>query len=283
MVNGLIFKFISQDFSIILADLTYISNSFYYMIPKLQKLLHLALITSLLVLTACSSNPSSKLKAQTPQALYQDAKTALDASNYLTASEKLEQLESRFPFGPFAQQALLDLIFVYHQLDDPASALATAERFIRLNPNHENVDYAYYMKGLVNFNVNRGFLQQLLETDTSKRDAGAARQAFQDFSELLRRFPESKYANDARQRMIYLRNDLAKYEVHVARFYMRQNAYVAAINRAKYVVKHFSKTPAVADALALMARAYDILELPELSEKARRTLKLNYPDYAYIE
>jgi outer membrane protein assembly factor BamD len=163
-------------------------------------------------------------------------------------------------------------------LGDSENALSTADRFIRQNPRHPNVDYAYYMKGLIKFNNEVGFFQSLFAADLSQRDASSAREAFEHFSELMRRFPESKYAADARQRMIFLRNRLAEYELHVARFYMSREAYLAAANRAKYVVEHFPKTPAVKEALTIMITAYDLLELDDLAEQTREVLEFNYPN-----
>ena len=209
--------------------------------------------------------------------LYDQAQNSLKMGNFQPAIRRLEALDLRYPFGAYSQQSQLDLIYAYYKVDDTENALSTADRFIRQNPRHPNVDYAYYMKGLVKFTNESGFFQSLFSAKLSERDATGAREAFEHFSELMRRFPESKYAVDARQRMIYLRNRLAEYEIHVARFYMGREAYLAAANRAKYVVEHFPKTPAVKDALTIMVTAYDLLELDELADKARQVLEYNYP------
>ncbi len=214
--------------------------------------------------------------------LYEEARAALDTGNYQTAIEYYEKLDSRYPFGPHAQQGHLEIVYAYYKGDEPASAIAAADRFIKLHPRHPNVDYVYYIKGLTNFNQGRGILSGLLPTDDSQRDPGAARQAFEDFSELVQRFPESEYSADAAQRMVYLRNNLAEYELHVARYYMRRKAYVAAANRAKYVIENYQRTPSVSDALVLMANAYREMELYDLAADALRVLELNYPEHSAI-
>ncbi len=246
-------------------------------------LLRITLLLLLTVLGACSST-SEKDSFQTfpeldARELYETALTSLKNGNYQAAIRRLEALDLRYPFGAYSQQSQLDLIFAYHKHGDTASALSTADRFIRQNPRHPNVDYAYYMKGVVNFVSEVGFFQEIFSAKLSQRDASSARQAFEDFSELVRRFPDSHYIADARQRMIFLRNRLAEYEIHVAKYYMTREAYLAAANRAKYVVEHYPKTPSVAKALDIMVTAYEILELSELADKARQVLEYNYPDY----
>ncbi len=246
-------------------------------------LLRITLLLLFTVLGACSST-SEKDSFQTfpeldARELYETALTSLKNGNYQAAIKRLEALDLRYPFGAYSQQSQLDLIFAYHKHGDTASALSTADRFIRQNPRHPNVDYAYYMKGVVNFVSEVGFFQEMFSAKLSQRDASSARQAFEDFSELVRRFPDSHYIADARQRMIFLRNRLAEYEIHVAKYYMTREAYLAAANRAKYVVEHYPKTPSVAKALDIMVTAYEILELSELADKARQVLEYNYPDY----
>lgn len=211
--------------------------------------------------------------------LYEEAKKAREGGDYQTAIDYYEKLESRYPFGPYAEQAQLEIAYCYYKYEEPASAIAAADRFIKLHPRHPNVDYAYYMKGLTNFHQGRGFVERYLPIDGSQRDPAAALQAFQDFGELTQRFPDSPYAADASRRMIYLRNQLARYEVHVAEYYMRRGAFVAAANRAKYVLERYPRSTAVPDALAIMAKAYSNLELDALAEDALRVLKLNYPKH----
>jgi outer membrane protein assembly factor BamD len=214
--------------------------------------------------------------------LYQEAKESFDAGDYQTAIKYYEILEARFPFEKYAQQAHLNLIYSYYKYDEPESAIVAANRFIKLYPRHPNVDYVYYLKALVNFERNQGFLDRILPIDRSQRDQGAARLAFQSFQDLIRRFPASKYSKDARQRMIHLRNRLAEYELHTARFYMKRNAYVAAANRAKGIIDSFQGTPAVSEALVILAKAYKVMGLNELSDSALSVLALNYPEHEGI-
>ena len=246
-------------------------------------ILRFAFILLFTALAACSSNPSQSDYETFPELdareLYESAMTSIKSGNYQSAIQRLEALDLRYPFGAYSQQSQLDLIFAYYKQGDTASALSTTDRFIRQNPRHVNVDYAYYMKGLVNFNSEVGFFQELFSAKLSQRDASSARQAFEDFSELTRRFPDSRYVPDARQRMIFLRNRLAEYEIHVARYYMENEAYLAAANRAKYIVEHYPRTPSVPNALDIMVTAYGILELKELASKAKQVLIENYPDF----
>jgi outer membrane protein assembly factor BamD len=206
------------------------------------------------------------------------AKAALESSNYDKAIKLYEALESRYPFGDDSAQTQLDVAYAYYKNDDPEAAIAAADRFIKINPRSTSVDYAYYLKGLVNYNRGIGFVDRFLPTDTSQRDPGNARDAYENFSELIRRFPGSKYVPDARQRMIALNNNLAMHEVHVARFHMKRKAYVAAINRASNVVDKFQRTPAVPFALQIMQEAYTKLELTDLAKDTARVYDLNYPN-----
>ncbi len=214
--------------------------------------------------------------------LYTQAKGAQESGNYEESVELFQKLESRFPFGTHAQQALLDLAYSYYKNDEPDAAVSACNRFLKLYPQNAHVDYAYYLKGLANFNKGKGFTQRYLPTDESQRDPGAALIAFQEFLELVKRFPDSEYAEDAEQRMRYLRNILAKNEVHVANYYMRRGAFVAAANRARYVVENYPRTPSVPDALVVMAKAYRVLEMNDLSNDALRVLELNYPNHPGI-
>ncbi len=215
--------------------------------------------------------------------LYSAAKERLENKDYEQAIGYYEKLESRYPFGPYSQQAQLDVTYAYYKQDEPASAIAAADRFIKLHPRHPNVDYAYYIKGLANYVKTGGFLSRIISKDYSKRDTGAAVEAFRDFNELTRRFPNSKYAEDAAQRMLYLKNTLAMHEVHVANYYLGRGAYVAAANRARYVVENYQRTPAMPDALVILAKSYKVMQLPELSEDAVRVLELNFPGHPGIQ
>lgn len=244
-----------------------------------MRLLNLLLLLATLV-SGCGLLPEEKDKTEgwSAQKLYGKAKESLDSGNYETAIEYYEKLEARYPFGKYAQQAVLESAYAYYKFDEPESAIATLDRFIKTYPRNRHVDYAYYLKGLTNFDRTSTLLDRYLPRDPTERDAGAARQSFFDFQELVQRFPNSVYAKDARFRMAYLRNNLAAYDVHVARYYMRRGAYVAAANRAKQVVEKFPRTPVVPDALKLMMEAYQNMGLDSLAADAERVLKLNFPD-----
>ncbi|MEM7254184.1 MAG: outer membrane protein assembly factor BamD [Pseudomonadota bacterium] len=233
----------------------------------------------LIALAGCASwgKEPDKTRNWSAQKLYSEAKAAMNDGDYFTAVDYYEKLESRFPFGPYASQAQLEVAYAFYKNDEPESAIAAADRFIKLHPRHPSVDYAYYLKGLVNFNRDRGFIARIIPGDDAKRDAAARLASFQDFAELTRRFPESKYSEDARQRMLYLRNSLARHEVYVADYYFRRGAYVAAVNRAKYAVENFPTAPVLPDALAIMVKAYAELEMTDLAADALRVLKHNYP------
>lgn len=235
----------------------------------------------LLLLGGCSyfGDKEDATASWSAERLYSEAKGQLDAGNYTTAVEYYEKLESRFPFGVYGQQALLDLAYAYYKTDEADLAISSAERFIKLYPQNDHVDYAYYLKGLANFNRGKGFIERFLPVDSSQRDPSSALVAFNDFSELLRLFPDSLYAEDAEKRMIYLRNLLADHEMEVARYYMRRGAFLAAANRARYVVEKYPRTPSIPDALALMAKAYKVMEMEKLSADALRVLERNYPDH----
>ena len=237
----------------------------------------LILLLSLL-LAACSSQQEGP-DYTTEKDFYDAAQRKLRANQWELAIENLQALETNFPFGTYAEQAQLELIYAYYRNYDSEATTAAAERFIRLHPQHRNVDYAYYMKGLASFTEGRGMFERFLQTDLTSRDPGAARQSFAHFAQLLARFPNSDYAPDARKRMIYLRNLLARYEIHVANYYFKRGAYVAAANRGRYVVENFQQTPAVPDGLAVMVQSYHLLGLPDLGKNALSTLRLNYPDH----
>ncbi len=242
------------------------------------------LILLYLTISGCAffKEATDPAEGWTVERLYTEAKRSREDSNYTRAVELYEFLETRFPFGVYGQQALLDLAFVYYKTGDHESALSTSDRFIRLYPQNNHVDYAYYLQGLVNFNRHYRVTDRIFPTDMAQRDVSSARTAFQNFSELLSRFPDSVYAEDSSMRMVYLRNILAQYEVHVAQYYLRRQAYIAVVNRAKNVVENYGKTPSVPDALVILAKAYRVLELNDLSDDALRVLEINYPDHPGI-
>ena len=193
-----------------------------------------------------------------------------------------DKLEARYPYGRYAQQAQLEIAYAYWKDSERASAIAAVDRFIKLYPNHPHVDYAYYLKGLINFNENTGLLAGLSNPDMSERDPKGTREAFAAFKELVTRFPNSRYADDATARMRYLVNSLASHEVHVARWYMRRGAYLAAANRAQTAVKEYPRTPATEEAMYIMVMAYARLGLNTLSDDAYRVLRASFPGSKYL-
>jgi outer membrane protein assembly factor BamD len=199
------------------------------------------------------------------------------------AIKYFEKLEARFPYGRFAQQAQLEIAYCHFKEGERALAVAAADRFIKLYPNHPNVDYAYYLKGLINFNDMSGFLTFLTTPDMTDRDPKSSREAFEAFKEVVTRFPESKYASDSEARMRYLVNALAQGEVHVARYYMKRTAYIAAANRAQYAIQHYPQAPATEEAMAILVKAYDALGLTDLRDAADRVMQSNFPDSAYLK
>ncbi|BCR23341.1 MULTISPECIES: outer membrane protein assembly factor BamD [Pseudomonadaceae] len=240
---------------------------------------HLLLIATLVLTAACSSNKPEVDENLSETELYQQAQDDLNSNSYNNAIAKLKALESRYPFGRYAEQAQLELIYAYYKNVEPEAAKSAAERFIRLHPQHANVDYAYYLKGLASFDQDRGLIARFLPLDLTKRDPGAARDSYNEFAQLTSRYPNSRYAPDAKARMIYLRNLLAAYEIHAGRYYLTRQAYVAAANRGRYVVENLQETPSVGDGLALMVEAYQRLDLDDLAATSLETLKLNYPDH----
>lgn len=238
----------------------------------------IVLLLSFLVVS-CSSDDSEPGIDDTELQLYRSAQSSLRASNYPAAITKLQALEARFPFGRYAEQAQLELIYAHHKSYKPEETRAAADRFIRLHPRHPNLDYAFYLKGLASFEEDENFLEKILPLDPSKRDPGAARDSFNDFAQMLERFPESKYAPDAQQRMIYLRNLLAAYEVNIARYYIKREAYIAAANRGRYVFENFQGAPAVADGLSVMVEAYLNIGMEENANEALSVLAANFPNH----
>lgn len=248
------------------------------------------LLPALFLAGGCSSLPffgggdeAVEVPESSEQELYQSAQRSLRASNYADAIAKLQALEARYPFGRYAEQAQLELIYAYYMGFQPDAARSAADRFIRLHPQHPNVDYAFYLKGLAAYEKDESFFDRFVASDRSARDIGAARDSFADFSQLLARYPGSEYAPDARQRMIYLRNLLAAAEIKVGRYYLSREAYVASANRGRYVVENFPSTPAVPDGLALMVESYLKLNMPEPANDALRVLAENYPNYASLD
>jgi outer membrane protein assembly factor BamD len=214
--------------------------------------------------------------------LYSEAKDKLNDGSYTDAIKYYEKLEARYPYGRYAQQAQLEIAYAYYKDKEMASAITATERFIKLHPNHPRVDYAYYLKGLANFNDDLGLLGSYTGQDMTERDPKAAREAFVAFKDLVARFPDSKYTPDSVQRMNYLVNSLASHEIHVARYYMKRTAYVAAANRAQYSLKTYPQAPANEEGLLILVQAYDKLGMTDLRNDAERVLKTNFPESKYL-
>ena len=225
----------------------------------------LILTTAALLLGLAGCGNKTQEQVGSAERLYEMAKRAADNNNYRDAITYYEQLEARFPFSNPARQGQLDLMYAYYKNREPESAIDQADQFIRENPAHPRVDYAYYIKGLVQFERNPNFLERWFNADLSERPPIDARKSFQAFQTLLQRFPNSEYAEDARQRMIFLRNRLANYEVHVAQYYLKRGAYVGAINRAKYAIENYDGAPQIRTALQIMAESYRKLGLTDLA------------------
>ena len=236
-----------------------------------------------LVLAACSFTEKNDPSTWSAAKLYRDAKEALDSGAYDQAIKLYETLEARFPYGRYSQQAQLEIAYCHWKDSERASAIAAVDRFIKMYPNHANADYAWYLKGLVNFNDQYGILSQLTTPDMSDRDPKSTRESFVAFKEVVARFPDSKYAEDAAARMRYLVNALASHEVHVARYYMKRGAYLAAANRAQYAIAHYAQAPALEEAVFMLVLAYDRLGMTDLRDAADRVMRTNFPDSRYLK
>jgi outer membrane protein assembly factor BamD len=230
----------------------------------------------MLAVCGCRTHRDRDAQKSSPEIIYKRARRALDSYDFNTAIKTYEQLTARFPFTDQARQARLDLIYAYYRAGESESATDAAETFIRENPTHPRVDYAWYIKGLVDFERTPNALEHLFHVDLSQRPPTTARKAFAAFRTVVEQYPKSAYAHDSLQRMIYLRNRLASYEVHVARYYLRRGAYVAAAQRAKGAVEQYDGAPAVRDALQIMVEAYDQLKLKELADQTRQVYQTNF-------
>ncbi len=247
----------------------------------------LAMLVLVVSMSACSMFGSKRATDDNlpVDALYAKAHDSLENGDFTAASRSYQRLIARFPSGEYTEQAQLDLAYSQFKDNQPDDALSTVNRFIKTYPANKHVDYAYYLRGLINFDRTSGFLERYVKRDgaQTRRDQGYNLQAFDDFSELSRRFPDSAYTADARQRMIYLRNVLAQYEINVAEFYLRNKAYVASADRAQYVIEHYQQAPQTGDALAILTRSYLALDHKELAAQSRQVLAINYPDHPYLK
>jgi outer membrane protein assembly factor BamD len=236
-----------------------------------------ALLIALLAVSGCHTNPNRRQKEKvTPEALYKKAHKSLENYDFNGAIKSYEQLTARFPFTDEARQARLDLIYAYYRANEKESAIDAAETFIRENPTHPRVDYAWYMKGLVDFERTPNAIERLFHADLTKRPPSDARKSFAAFKTVVEQYPKSEYAHDALQRMTYLRDRLASYEVHVAQYYFKRGAYVAAAQRAKGCVEQYDGAPAVKEALDILIKSYDRLNLQPLAEQTREVYAANY-------
>ena len=257
-----------------------------YLKTILIKFTHIALLIILAIaVTSCSTTDDDEdnYEKWPPEKLYKEAQREIKAGDYQSAIEYLESLEARFPFGKLADQAQLDTAFAYYKFQEYDSAIAAADRFIKLHPSHPNVDYAYYLRGLSAFHKKDTPFDAISEQDPADRDPSSTRDSFKYFAELVKKFPKSKYRADAIERMKFQRNTLAKHELKIANYYLKRGAYVAALNRAKYVVENYPQTPAVPQALMLLTEAYSQLKMTDLANDTIKVLEHNYPNYKKIK
>ncbi|QKO21957.1 outer membrane protein assembly factor BamD [Rhodoferax sp. BAB1] len=240
------------------------------------------LLAAAALLAGCSTKPVDPTAKMTPEQIHEMAREEIFNLQYAKGIELLEKLEGRAAGTPLAQQAQLEKAHAHYKNEEPAQAVATLDRFIRLHPASPAIDYALYLKGMVSFNEDLGLFSRITQQDLSERDQQAAKESFAAFKELVTRFPHSRYAADASARMTYIVNSLAKYEVHVARYYYSRGAYLATINRAQQAIADYRDAPALEEALYLMVQSYDALQMPQLRDDARRVLQSNYPQSRYI-
>ncbi|MBK7263951.1 MAG: outer membrane protein assembly factor BamD [Rubrivivax sp.] len=234
------------------------------------------------ILAGCASSPKDEFAGRNAEKLYAEAKADADAGSYDRAIKALERVEGLGAGTLLAQQSQLDLAYLYWKTNEKAQALSTIERFIKYNPSSPALDYALYLRGVINFNDNLGLLGNLAGQDLAERDQRASRDAYLAFKQLTEQFPNSRYTPDAKVRMDYIVNTLAAYEVHVARYYLNRGAYLAAANRAQQAVTEFQQAPTTEEALHIMVASYDKLQLPDLRDAAQRVLRTNFPDSPYV-
>jgi len=238
----------------------------------------IALLAALLALSACSSSRERTMQRQGPEVLYRQARSSLRSYDFNSSIKIYEALTARFPFTNEARQSRLALLYAYYRAGESAAAIDAAETFVRENPTHPRVDYAWYVKGLVDFERAPNVLERVFRVDLTERAPTTARKSFAAFKTVVEQYPKSEYAHDARKRMIYLRNRLADYEVHVASYYLRRGAYVAAAQRAKGAIEQYDGAPAIKDALAVLIESYDSMGLQELAEQSRTVYTANFQD-----
>ena len=254
------------------------------MLSAKLSMLRLVLVAGTAVwLAGCAtSTPQDKTANWSPNRIYAEAKDELNSGSYDKATLLLEKLEGRAAGTPLAQQAQLEKAYAHYRNAEPAQAQATIDRFMKLHPASPAIDYALYLKGIINFNDDLGMFSFLTRQDLSERDQKAAKESFEAFKELASRFPSSRYTPDARLRMNYIVNSLAQYEVHVARYYYQRGAYLAAVNRAQIALADYRDVPALEEALYIMVKSYEALGMAQLQEDAKRVLETNYPNSRYV-
>ncbi|THB67365.1 MAG: outer membrane protein assembly factor BamD [Gammaproteobacteria bacterium] len=246
----------------------------------------LVLLFAFSAFTGCSDNPSreyDETKDWTAQKFYQEAQEARENANYDAAIDYLNRLEIRFPFSAYAQQAQIEVIYLYYKNDDMVLAVAAADRFIKMNPSHPSLDYVYYIKGLADSKTGESFITKVIGVDRTERCQKSMRQAFYTFRDLVQKFPDSEYAEESKKRMIQLRDGLAKKEADIARFYFERDAYAAAVNRAKFAIENYPNTPYLYDALAVLARSYHKMGMQDMVDNTVAIIKLNYPEHEVLD
>ncbi len=243
----------------------------------------LALIAAAILAGCGTADKYDETSGWSAGKLYSEAKDAQADGAWDKAAKYLEKLEARFPYGRYAQQAQLELGYVYWKGNEPGSAIAACDRFIKLHPSHPTVDYVYYLKGLISFNEDLGLTAYISSQDQTERDPKAARESFEAFKELVTRFPNSKYTPDATLRLNYLVNAMASLEVHVARYYAKRGAYIAAANRAQQAIKTYPQAPAIEEAMYILVTAYDKMGMPDLRDDADRVMKKNFPNSRFYK
>ena len=251
--------------------------------PRIPTVLRPLLLLAAMLAAGCGDRTKEDASDILPvDQMYTEAKTSLEAGNVERAIKYYKRLVARFPFGRYTEQSQIELAYAQYESNDAEEALSTINRFIKTYPTHRHIDYAYYLRGLINFNRESGWVERYIKQDPTRRDLGFGRQAFRDFGELVKRYPSSPYAPDARQRMIHLRNGMAQSELNVAEYYFRRGAYIAAQGRARYVLENYQQTPQAGDALAILTESYVRLDQSDLAKDTRRVLETNFPQHPYL-
>ncbi len=251
---------------------------------KYVKIIFLA--TTCLLFSACSDTPHREYDETyewSAQKLYSEAQRMKDKTDYTSAIEYLNKLEARYPFSAYAQQALLEIPYLYYKDNEVELAAMAADRFIKINPRHPSVDYAYYIKGLSYINHGESFVTRLFKLSKAERSHDSMKQAFIAFKALVEKYPNSKYAPEATKQMVKMRDTLAEREVIVAKYYLRRGAHIGAINRAKHVIQHYPQTPAIYDALGVLAKCYKSLDMEDMYQDTLKVIKLNYPKHELLK